>query len=74
MVLIQSPLIQTPKDPLEVWQNIPLEIRNSELRRLFKSNIKQIQSLSCRCKSCRSFIANQVYREYSLFYTLIFHL
>ena len=25
-----------------IWQNIPLEIRNSEWRSLFKSNIKQI--------------------------------
>ena len=45
----------------QIWQNIPLEIRNSELLSLFKSNIKQIQSLLCRCKICRSFIANLVY-------------
>ena len=49
MVLIQSPQIR---------QNIPLEIRKSESLSLFKSNIKQIQSLSCCCKICRSFIAN----------------
>ena len=42
----------------QIWQNIPLEIRNSELLSLFKSNIKQIQNLPCRCKICRSFIAN----------------
>ena len=40
----------------QIWQNIPLEIRNSESLSLFKSNIKQIQSLPCRCKICRSFI------------------
>ena len=49
MVLIQSP---------QIWQNIPLEIRNSNSLSLFKSNIKQIQSLPCRCKICSSFIAN----------------
>ena len=42
----------------QIWQNIPLEIRNSESLSIFKSNIKQIQSLSCCCKICRSFIAN----------------
>ena len=45
----------------QIWQNIPLEIRNSESLSLFKSNIKQIQSLPCRCKICRSFIANLGY-------------
>ena len=44
-----------------IWQNIPLEIRNLESLSLFKSNIKQIQSLSCRCKIYRSFIANLKY-------------
>ena len=34
----------------QIWQNIPIEIRNSESLSLFKSNIKQIQSLPCRCK------------------------
>ena len=42
-------------------QIIPLEIRNSESLSLFKSNIKQIQGLPCRCKICRSFIANLGY-------------
>ena len=42
----------------QIWQNIPLEIRNSESLSLFKSNIKQIQSITCSCKICRSFIAN----------------
>ena len=42
----------------QIWQNVPLEIRNSESLSLFKSNIKWIQSLPCRCKICRSFIAN----------------
>ena len=45
----------------QIWRNIPLEIRNSESLSLFKSNIKQIQSLPCRCKICRSFIANLGY-------------
>ena len=45
----------------QIWQNIPSEIRNSESLSLFKSNIKQIQSLPCRCKTCRSFIANLGY-------------
>ena len=45
----------------QIWQNIPLEIRNSESLSLFKSNIKQIQSLPCRCKISRSFIANLEY-------------
>ena len=45
----------------QVWQNISLAIRNSESLSLFKSNIKQIQSLSCRCKICRLFIANLGY-------------
>ena len=34
----------------QIWQNIPSEIRNSESLSLFKSNIKQIQSLPCCCK------------------------
>ena len=29
----------------QIWQSIPLEIRNSESLSLFKSNMKQIQSL-----------------------------
>ena len=45
----------------QVWQNIPLEIGNSESHSFFKSNVKQIQSLPCRCKICRSFIANLRY-------------
>ena len=31
----------------QVWLNMPLEIRNSKLISLFKSNIKQIRSLPC---------------------------
>ena len=42
----------------QIWQNIPLKIRNLGSVSLFKSNIKQIQSLHCSCKICRSFIAN----------------
>ena len=45
----------------QIWQNIPSEIRNSESLSLFKSNIKQIQSLPYRCKICRLFIANLAY-------------
>ena len=30
------------KGPLEIWQNIPLEIRNSESLRFLKSNIKEM--------------------------------
>ena len=45
----------------QTWQNILVEIRNWKSLGLFKSNIKQIQSLSCRCKICRSFIANLGY-------------
>ena len=45
----------------QICQNICLETRNSESLSLFKSNIKQIQSLSCRCKICRPFIANLGY-------------
>ena len=45
----------------QIWQNIRSEIRNSESLSLFKSNIKQIQSLPCRCKICRSFIVNLGY-------------
>ena len=41
-----------------IWQNIPLEIRNSESLSLLKSNIKKIQSLPFHCKICCSFIAN----------------
>ena len=47
----------------QVWQNISLAIRNSESLSLFKSNIKQIQSLPCHCKICRSFIANLGYMD-----------
>ena len=56
------------KGPLEIWQNIPLEIRNSESLRLLKSNIKEMQSLSCGRKSFYSFIANLVYRDFFLYY------
>ena len=45
----------------QIWQNIPLKIRNSASLSLFKANIKQIQSLPCRCKICRTFIANLGY-------------
>ena len=44
----------------QIWQNIPLEIRNSESLSPFKSNIKKVQSLPCRCKGCLSFIANLI--------------
>ena len=46
---------------LQIWQIIPLEIRNLESLSLFKSNIKFIQSLPSRCKICRSFITNLGY-------------
>ena len=42
----------------QIWQNIPLEIKNLESLSLFKSNVKEIQSLPCHCKICRSFIAS----------------
>ena len=45
----------------QIWQNIPLETRNSESLSLFKSIIKQITNLSCRCVIFRSFIANLGY-------------
>ena len=57
----------------QIWQNIPLEKRKSESLSLFKSNIKQIQSLPCRCKICRSFIANLGSTD-SFFLVLRFHL
>ena len=41
----------------EIWKNNPLEIRNTESPSLFKSNIKKIQRLPCRCKNL-SFIHN----------------
>ena len=45
----------------QISQNIPLEIKSLESLSLFKSNRKQIQCLACRCKICRSFIANLEY-------------
>ena len=45
----------------QIWQNNPLEIRYSQSLSLFKSNLKQIQGLPCRCKICCSFIANLGY-------------
>ena len=45
----------------QIWQNILSEIRKSESLSLFKWNIKQMQSLPCRCKIFRSFIANLGY-------------
>ena len=47
----------------QIWQNIPLEIRNLESHSLFRSYIKRIQSLPCRCKICRSFIASLGHAE-----------
>ena len=41
-------------------------LRNKKLG-LFKSNIKQMQSLPCRCKICRSFIANLGCIDWSFF-------
>ena len=35
---------------LQIWQDIPLDIRNSESISLFKSNTKQMQSVSYCCK------------------------
>ena len=58
----------------QIWRNIPLEIRNSESLSLFKSNIKQIHSLPCRCKTCRSFIANIEYIDRFFILVLRFHL
>ena len=57
----------------QIWQKIPLEIRNSGSLSLFKSNIKQIKSLPCRCKICSSFIANLGYID-RLFFVLRFRL
>ena len=57
----------------QIWQNIPSEIRNSESLSLFKSNIKQIQSLPCRCKICRSFIANLGYIDWFFIYFFLPH-
>ena len=45
----------------QIWQDIPLEVRNSESLSIFKSKIKQIHSLSCLCKICQPFIANLGY-------------
>ena len=56
----------------QIWQNIPLEIRNSESLSLFKSNIKQMQNLPCRCKICRSFIVNLGYILYIYIYLYIY--
>ena len=35
---------------LQIWQDIPLDVRNSESISLFKSNTKQMQSVSYCCK------------------------
>ena len=45
----------------QIWQNISLQIRNLKSPSLLKLNIKQIQSLSCRCKISRLFKANLRY-------------
>ena len=42
----------------QIWQDIPLEIRNCKSLYLSKSNIKQMQSISCQCKICKPFIEN----------------
>ena len=47
----------------QIWQDIPFQIRNSESRHLFKSNVKQMQSISCQCKICKIFIANLGYLD-----------
>ena len=56
----------------QIWQNIPLEIRNSESLSLFKSNIKHMQNLPCRCKICRSFIVNLGYILYIHLFIYLF--
>ena len=45
----------------QIWQNIPLEIRNLESLSLSKFDMKQIQSIPCVRKICRSFKANLRY-------------
>ena len=57
---------------LQIWQNILLEIRNSESLSLFRSNIKQIQSLPCRCKICCSFIGNLGHIDWFFFFFFFF--
>ena len=47
----------------QIWQDIPLEIRNSESLYLFKSSVKQMQSISCECKICKTFIVNLGYLD-----------
>ena len=47
----------------QIWQDIPFQIRNSESLHLFISNVKQMQSISCQCKICKTFIANLGYLD-----------
>ena len=56
----------------QIWQDIPLEIRNSESLYLFKPNMKQMQSISCHCKICKTFIANLGYLDLFI-YLFIFY-
>ena len=51
----------------QIWQNIPLEIRNLESLSLSKFNMKQIQSIPCVRKICRSFKANLRYIDWFFF-------
>ena len=40
----------------QVWQDLPQDIKNSDLLNLFKSNIKRYGTLTCHYKLCKSFI------------------
>ena len=40
----------------QIWQNLPLDIKNSDSLNFFKYNIKRYGTLTCHCKLCKSFI------------------
>ena len=45
----------------QLWQQLPLSIRESRSLALFKEKIKTWQCTSCPCRSCQLFVANVGY-------------
>ena len=41
----------------ELWQTLPIEIKESQSLEIFKRNIKSIKTFYCSCKLCNSFVS-----------------
>ena len=41
---------------IQLWKNVPEEIRNSTFLPMFKKKIKKVSLTSCSCNCCRKYI------------------